>query len=716
MTLDRSGRALSLAALLSLTPGIVPGGARAADSSEPLVPLPPVLVTAPGPLPQSVPREWVPGALDLLDRREIGAGRSTFLPNLLERLPGVTLQNEQGTPFQPTLTLRGFTASPVTGLPQGVSVFLDGVRLNEPTVEQINFDLIPLEDVERIEMIRGPSVLFGRNTLGGAINIVTRRGEATREIVSEAEAGSFGRQHYRLSGGGVAKPLDYYVSLTQTQEDGYRDFAASRLSRAFGKLGLRAGDFNGTVSYQYSNDRIMQAGSLPQRELIHDRTANFTPGDFFAPVLHLAAFNGRYALSEALTLEANAFVRALAAEQFNVNALTENSRLFTDTRSMGGRIQLSHDSTVRGHENVLIVGVEYTRHDVTTRTFGENATARILEADLADVQHAPAVYVQDGLVVLRDFAGPRSRVVLTAAGRWDLLRHQIDDRRGGDSGGVFTFQRVNPRAGINVNLNERTGAYFSYGEGFRAPAFLELTCAGPGAVCPGLQAGVAPDPPLKAVTARTYEAGAYARPMDWLETTVSLYRTDVRDDIFSVSPTGTTGVFFQNIARTRRQGAEAGLRARASTALDLRLNYAYSEATFQDPVQLATPVPPGVESVSPGRSFALVPRHRVNAGLTYRPWPWLALSLDARYVSSQLLRGDEANRQAPLPAYWVLDAGVTVKWRGLDAFLKVNNLLDNRYETFGTFAPNAREAGAPVERFLTPAPPINVLAGLHYTF
>ena len=131
---------------------------------------------------------------------------------------------------------------------------------------------------------------------------------------------------------------------------------------------------------------------------------------------------------------------------------------------------------------------------------------------------------------------------------------------------------------------------------------------------------------------------------------------------------------------------------------------------------MATPVPPGVESVSPGRSFTLVPRHRVNAGLTYRPWPWLALSLDARYVSSQLLRGDEANRQAPLPAYWVLDAGVTVKWRGLDAFLKVNNLLDNRYETFGTFAPNAREAGAPVERFLTPAPPINVLAGLHYTF
>jgi outer membrane receptor protein involved in Fe transport len=176
MSWGRSGRALSLLTLLSLAPGLVPGLAAGADSSEPPVTLPPVVVTAPGPLPQPVPREWVPSAVDLLERREIGAGRPAVLPDLLERQPGVTLQNEQGTPFQPTLTLRGFTASPVTGLPQGVSVFLDGVRLNEPTVEELNFDLIPLEDVERIEVIRGASVLFGRNTLGAAVNIVTRRG------------------------------------------------------------------------------------------------------------------------------------------------------------------------------------------------------------------------------------------------------------------------------------------------------------------------------------------------------------------------------------------------------------------------------------------------------------------------------------------------------------------------------------------------------------
>src|SRR4029450_7706406 len=108
--------------------------------------------------------------------------------------------------------------------------------------------------------------------------------------------------------------------------------------------------------------------------------------------------------------------------------------------------------------------------------------------------------------------------------------------------------------------------YASYSQGYRVPAFLELTCAGPGAVCPGLQGGVAPDPPLNAVTATNYEVGMQARPFPWLDIDVSLYRTDVSDDIFSVSPTGTTGVFFQNGGQTRREGGRVGPRGRGGRA------------------------------------------------------------------------------------------------------------------------------------------------------
>jgi iron complex outermembrane receptor protein len=686
------------------------------ESPEPVTRLPPIRVTAPAPV-DVLARPTTPSRIDSVSMDEVKASKAPVLPDILERLPGVSLQNEQGNRFQPDLTLRGFTASPVTGLPQGLSVFLDGVRLNEPTVEEVNFDLIPLDDVERIDVIRGPSVLFGRNTLGGAINLVTRRGGDTREIVPEIAFGSFGRRDYRLRIGGSARPFDYAVSLTELLDDGFRDATESRVSRVFAKLGFGLSGTDATLSYQYSNDRIKQAGSLPEADAQRHRHRNFTAGDFFSPELHQAILNVEQTIDEGLSVRLNAFVRALRSEQFNVNFLGENTRHFTDTRSTGGTVQGTYRTDVLGRSNVLVAGVEYVRSDVTSRTFLEvSGQPGIPDSNLADTQDSIGVYAQDSLTVLRDVPIPGSSVVLTVAGRWDRVRHAIEDRLEDLSDGTHTFQRLNPRAGVTVNVSDRLVLYASYSEGFRAPAFLELTCAGPGAVCPGLQAGVAPDPPLSAVTARNYEVGVTARPFTWLDVDGSVFRTDLSDDIFAVTPTGTTGVFFQNIGRTRREGIEVALRARAAARVEGYLNYTFTRATFQDSAELATPLPPGVQTVRPGDSLALVPRHRINAGVAYHPWRWATLSLDVRYVSSQFLRGDEVNRQRPLPDYVVVGAGASVRIRKLEVFARVNNLFDERYETFGTFAANGRQPGNPVQRFLTPAPPINVLVGAQYAF
>ena len=225
----------------------------------------------------------------------------------------------------------------------------------------MNFDLIPLEDVERVDVIRGPSVLFGRNTLGGAINVVTRRGQEIREIVPQVSVGSFGRREYRLRLGGMSQPVDYALSLTESLEDGYRDATPSRVSRLFGKLGLNVGDTDVSLSYQYSQNRIGQAGSLPESEIDRHRRRTLTP-DFFAPTLHLAILNGEHLIGEQVTISANAFVRSLDAEQFNRNLIAANSRLLNDTLSAGGATQLRYAGTLRGRRNVLIAGAEYARH------------------------------------------------------------------------------------------------------------------------------------------------------------------------------------------------------------------------------------------------------------------------------------------------------------------------------------------------------------------
>src|SRR6266704_3382240 len=162
------------------------------------------------------------GRTATLDARDLDARGVRSLADALEQLPGVTTSDELGATGQLDVSLRGFQVSPVIGLPQGVTVYVDGVRANEPDAHEVNFDLLPLEDVERVEVVYGPSVLLGRNALGAAVNLVTRRGTAPGQGELEVSGGSFGRAEVRVRAGAKTGVWDYYVGGRFEREDGWR--------------------------------------------------------------------------------------------------------------------------------------------------------------------------------------------------------------------------------------------------------------------------------------------------------------------------------------------------------------------------------------------------------------------------------------------------------------------------------------------------------------
>src|SRR4029077_19917440 len=139
------------------------------------------------------------GQSAVLDATALDARGVSTLADALEMLPGVTTSDELGAPAQLDVTLRGFQVSPTIGLPQGITVYVDGVRVNEPDANEVNFDLLPLEDVERVEVSYGPSVLLGRNSLGAAVNLVTRRGRAPAAREIEVSGGSYGRYEVKAN-------------------------------------------------------------------------------------------------------------------------------------------------------------------------------------------------------------------------------------------------------------------------------------------------------------------------------------------------------------------------------------------------------------------------------------------------------------------------------------------------------------------------------------
>jgi outer membrane cobalamin receptor len=223
-----------------------------------------VVVWAPTRLAPAASRAADP-AVQVVDARQLRASGARTLQEALQRVLGAAVADQQGNALQQDLSMRGLTASPVTGLPQGLSVFLDGVRLNEPGVEEVNFDLVPLGDVERVEVVRGPHAVFGRNTLGGAVHIVTRRGGDRLEVEGEVSGGS--SLHQEVSGrvAGPVGALDGYLSLGQTSGGGWRAGGAARGLRSFAKLGRRSEDGDAALSYQFQLDRIEEPGSLGRR-------------------------------------------------------------------------------------------------------------------------------------------------------------------------------------------------------------------------------------------------------------------------------------------------------------------------------------------------------------------------------------------------------------------------------------------------------------------
>jgi len=679
-------------------------------------------IIAPSRLAPSTPRaEGL--SVQIIEREELEASGARTLQEALRRLPGVHLTDQQGNGFQHDLSVRGFTVSPVTGLAQGISVFLDGVRLNEPAVEEVNFDLIPLTEVERIEVVHGPTAIFGRNTFGGAVHIMTRRGGPRPEAEVEADVGSWWRREAHARVAGPLGPLDGYLAAGGFAEDGWRVDGGGKGARAFGKLGLRRGGTDAALSYQAQVDRLQQAGSLPQPMLAADRRQNYTAGDFFRPVLHLATLTARQRITPDLSLSAVGYFRGLDAEQFNSSFLAPDTRLSNRTRSAGGAVELDHRASLGALRNRLAAGAEVARNTVRIEVNeGPNAQFPTAEdgsalprllADLADAQVAAGAFLQDGV---RIASGPLAGFGATVTLRYDRITHDVVARFGGIPG-TATYTAWVPAFGVAWAFAPHWLASASYTEGFRAPAFLELTCADPAAPCVGLQAGVAPDATftaLRPVRSRAVEASLTTPTWEGLAATLGAFRVDLRDDIYGITAPGTTQVYFQNVGPTRRQGGEATARLRRRL-LDADATYAFTRATFESDLELATPRTPGVlQSVRRGSELPLAPNHRLDLEVRIRPQSWWTLEAGVLWVGSQFFRGDEANQGPRLASYLVLRAGVEVRWGGWTAFLRAQNLLDARYETFGTYAADGKAPGQPVVAFLTPGAPLRAVAGIRW--
>ncbi|TQK03555.1 TonB-dependent receptor [Herbaspirillum sp. SJZ107] len=272
------------------------------------------------PLPGlDLPRDQVPANVQTLGSRAAAGPDSANLPDALNRHLGSVYVNEiQGNPFQPDLNFRGFTASPLLGTPQGLSVYLDGVRINQPFGDVVSWDLIPRSAIASVTLMPGSNPLFGLNTLGGALAIRTKDGLHDPGTAVQALAGSHGRTELAFEHGGHdARGWHWYLSGSGFRDNGWRDASPTRLGQLFGKAGWTDSRTEVALSAALAPSRLTGNGLQEGRLLARDYASVYTLPDQTRNRSLLFNLAASQAVGDHLRLSGNAYYRRIRTATLN---------------------------------------------------------------------------------------------------------------------------------------------------------------------------------------------------------------------------------------------------------------------------------------------------------------------------------------------------------------------------------------------------------------
>ena len=729
------------------------------------------------PLPGSeIARDKVPGSTTYISAEEQQRSGSPTLTDVLQaRVPGVIVNDTLGNPLAADVQFRGFSASPLNGTPQGLAVYLNGVRVNEVFGDAVNWDLIPTVAIAGVTVMSN-NPAFGLNALGGSISIAMKDGFTYRGLEANARLGSFGRRQASIEGGVQHGAVAAYVAVDALQETGWRDLSPTSSRRIFADIGAKGTGSEFHLSLTGARNVLGAVGPTPVELLQQRRESVFTTPQSVDNRTAMLNLNGALSLTETLKVSsvvywrgfrqvrpdgnisdiaacanpgANAGFLCLASgggeariEDRNADNVLEsvlggglagsNDRTSVKADGIGGSLQVVSKDKLLGHGNQLAVGASIDQGQARVASVSELG---LLDPNSLAVRGLGIVLGGDafspvGLKVRTNYYGlyfsntldVTDRLALTVGGRYNLAHIELKDQLGDALDGSHRFSRFNPMAGATYKLLPGVSVYAGYSEANRAPTPAELACADPARPCL-LENFLVSDPPLKQVVAHTAEAGLKGElPISAgrLEWSAGLFRTLSTDDILSVaSPTQGRG-YFLNAGDTLRQGVEASLAYR-SMALSAYVSYALVDATFRSALSLASPNNPladasGNIQVRPGDQIPSIPMHRIKAGMDValtREWK---LGGDVVFASSQVFRGDNQ----PLPGYSVVNLRTSFDVsRQFQVYGLVENLFDRKFATFGTYydtGPLSGARGLSDPRTITPAAPFGIYGGAKLRF
>jgi len=275
------------------------------------------------PLPgMDLPRDEIPIPVQTADQADVTNSAALDLGDLMNRrLNGVFLNEMQGNPFQPDVNYRGYTASPLLGTPEGLSVYVDGVRQNQPFGDVVSWDLIATNSISDLALISGSDPVFGLNTLGGSISVATKSGLTNPGWAGQILYGSSGRKQVEAEWGGAKQNgFNWFFAGNAFSEAGWRAFSPSDVRQGFGKLGWHTDGTDLALTMSFAYNTLTGNGLQDYRLLQTNYSSVYTVPDTTGDRSPSFNFIAHHNLTNSVTFSGNIWYRWIRTESVNGNA------------------------------------------------------------------------------------------------------------------------------------------------------------------------------------------------------------------------------------------------------------------------------------------------------------------------------------------------------------------------------------------------------------
>lgn len=594
------------------------------------------------PLGGGIPVQKWPTAVQTFSSQDLTKNGAADLTRTMEQqAAGVSMQNSQANPFQPTLLYHGYTLSPIQGTPAGLSVYVNGARFNTPFGDLAMWSLLPDDAIDSFDIVANNPV-YGLNALGGAIDVKMKNGFTAPGGEFEIEGGSFGTVQGHLEYGKQVGNTAGYIDISGARQSGWRDEQGSDLKNAFADLGWRSNRAELHVNVIAAQSGLHGPGAVPVDVLQADPSAQFTGPNSINDKYVRVSSTLNLKLTEKTSLQAVFYYENLWEHLINGNgpsdlpcgdgqylcqggaggaysttvgggiipqylptgdnAYGQLNLNTTNTNGYGASAQITH----KGVLGQLVAGVSY---DGGYTTYSAAAYDGALSLNTRDYYALPGTglgYMVDEPGTVPVDVGIRNayygfyatdtynitkKLALTVGGRFNIAQIALHNQRGydpnaapGGLNGSHYYQHFNPSVGAAYNITPLVTVYGSWSVQNAAPTPAELSCASPQDSC-ALANFMSGDPPLKQIVSRNFQMGMRSTfivgGLNFLSVQADVYDDETSDDIqFLQSPYNPQGNgYFANIGSVHRRGGDLAVQFTA-TRWHLYAAYSRIQATY----------------------------------------------------------------------------------------------------------------------------------------